>query len=62
MPPHEEEKMTQAKTQRTKNLLLYLYCFLTTSLVGGTIYGYPALRRQLIHLGSTIPEKKLGAA
>ena len=62
MPPHEEEKMQLAKAQRTKNLLLYLYCFLTTSLVGGTIYGYPALRRQLIHLGSTIPEKKLGAA
>ena len=61
MPP-EEEKMQLAKAQRTKNLLLYLYCFLTTSLVGGTIYGYPALRRQLIHLGSTIPEKKLGAA
>ena len=59
---NENENENEENGIGTKNLLLYLYCFLTTSLVGGTIYGYPALRRQLIHLGSTVPEKKLGAA
>jgi MFS transporter, LAT3 family, solute carrier family 43, member 3 len=44
-----------------KNILLYLYCFSTTALVAGTIYGYPALRRKLQKLGTKITEEELAA-
>lgn len=40
---------------------LFLFAFGCTSLVAGVIYGWPALRQQLIEDGSTLTERQLGA-
>jgi LAT3 family solute carrier family 43 protein 3 len=42
--------------------ILFAFAFVSTSLVAGTVYGWPALRRQLQHQdGTTLSETQLGA-
>jgi len=40
---------------------LFLFSFLSTSSVAGVIYGWPALRQELIQEGSSLSEAQLGA-
>ena len=41
--------------------ILFVFAFLTTSLVSGVIYGWPALRHELLQEGSTLTETQFGA-
>mgnify|MGYP005844322991 CR=1 FL=1 len=47
--------------RRYRRWVLYIYAFFTVSLVAGTVYGWPGLRRKLREEGSTLSEEQLGA-
>lgn len=59
--PAEKECNHEHANQRANNIGLFSFAFLAISVASGTVYGWPSLRRQLVHNeGSTLDEASLG--
>ena len=51
----------KTSSSNRRRWVLYVFTFASVSLAAGVVYGWPALRRQLIKDGSTLDEDQLGA-
>lgn len=59
--PRERAVARELFSRYDHRWVLYIYAFVTVSFVGGTVYGWPALRRKLKDEGSELSEDQLGA-
>lgn len=53
---------TVSLNPRANRWVLFSFSFLSVSFVAGLVYGWPALRQELLDDGSSLTEKQLGAA
>jgi hypothetical protein len=53
---------TMSLNPRANRWVLFSFSFLRVSFVAGLVYGWPALRQELLDDGSALTEKQLGAA